>query len=257
MAGAVLGMGFAQSPPLYPPPQLSDTPSSAVCPLGGGGASVLCVRPPPPRCAMAAWLVLSVGLANYGALDSGFTIVLKLLLKANAVAGGGCVWGGPFQSPGHPKPPGTPSPTPPCYLPAAVGGLSWHSFGAGGEGGAPATGARRAGLRVPQGHEDRVGGWPGYPETRGGGGTPPAAWGGHGDWRGQPEPLQLQEKGRNLGSNGHNGAGGGGALEVPHVVVPHPHPPWVPVPTRQSRRPPGALLGLRLVFLRTYSIPYG
>lgn len=68
----------AWSPPLYPP--LSDTPSSAVC-WGG------CSSP----CAAVAWPVLSGGLANFGALDSGFTIVLNLLLKASAVVGRGGV----------------------------------------------------------------------------------------------------------------------------------------------------------------------
>lgn len=67
-------------PVLYPPP--SDTPSSAVCPWVGG-----CCSPAPW---WHGWSFQWV--SRILVLSTGFTIVLKLLLKASAVVGrGGCL----------------------------------------------------------------------------------------------------------------------------------------------------------------------
>lgn len=67
ITGAVWGGVVPLSPPMAGCP-----PHLAICPRGG-----LCLSPHP-----VPWLILSLGLTNYGALDSGFTIVLKLLLQA-------------------------------------------------------------------------------------------------------------------------------------------------------------------------------
>lgn len=84
------------------------TPPLAICPRGS------CVCPS----TLVPWLVLSLGLTNYGALDSGFTIVFKLLLKAGL--------GGSRRALGTSKRCGPPTAWRPPY------GPSWCGFGAGG-----------------------------------------------------------------------------------------------------------------------------
>lgn len=77
LQGLSLGQGWLQ-PLRCPLPWLADPPIWPYVPGGG------CVCPPSP----VPWLVLSLGLTNYGALDSGFTIDFKLLLQAGL--GGSC-----------------------------------------------------------------------------------------------------------------------------------------------------------------------